>query len=99
VRQLHATNLVAENKVHVIVNGDTESIDEFVDHIKNNDIKIKTSSTPHNVSGLVDYDGPDIDWNRYEIRFMTGQMTKGFRLANEKLDKIEKSLTNITDKS
>jgi hypothetical protein len=30
---------------------------------------------------------------------MTGQMTKGFRLANEELDKIEKSLTNITDKS
>jgi hypothetical protein len=30
---------------------------------------------------------------------MTGQMTKGFRLANEKLDKIEKNLTNITDKS
>ena len=99
MRQLHATNFVAENKVHVIVNGDTESIDEFVDHIKNNDIKIKTSATPHNVSELVDYNGPDIDWNRYEIRFMTAQMTKGFRLANEELDKIEKSLTNITDKS
>jgi hypothetical protein len=96
VRHHHATNLVTENKVHVIVNGDTESINEFVDHIKNNDIKIKTSSTPHNVSGLVDYDGPDIDWNRYENRFMTGQMTNGFRLAN---DKIEKSLINITDKS
>ena len=43
------------------MNGDTESIDEFVDHIKNNDIKIKTSATPYNVSGLVDYKGPDID--------------------------------------
>lgn len=61
MRQLHATNLVAENKVHVIVNGDTESIDEFVGHIKNNDIKIKTSATPYNVSGLVDYNEPDID--------------------------------------
>ena len=96
---VHTTNLIAENKDHVIINGDTESIDEFVDHIKNNDIRIKTSATPYNVSGLVDYNGPNIDWNRYEIRFMTGQMTKGFRLANEKLDKIEKSLTKITDKS
>ena len=26
---------------------------------------------------------------------MTGQMTKGFRLANEKLDKIEKSLRSL----
>lgn len=96
---VHATNVVAENKVRVIVNGDTESIDEFVDHVKNNDIRIKSSDIQYNVSGLVEYNGPDIDWNRYEIRFMTGQMTKGFRLANEKLDKIEKSLTNINDKS
>jgi len=96
---VHATNIAVENKVRVIVNGDIESINEFVDDVKNNDIRIEKSDTLYNVSGLVEYNGPDIDWNRYEIRFMTGQMTKGFRLANEKLQSIENSLTKITDKS
>ena len=50
---VYATNVVAENKVRVIVNGDTESIDEFVDHVKNNDIRIKSSDIQYNVSGLV----------------------------------------------
>jgi acylphosphatase len=96
---VHATNIAAENKVRVIVNGDTESINEFVDYIKNNDIRINTAATPYNVSGVVDYNGPDIDWNRYEIRFMTGQMAKGFRLANEKLQSIENTLSEIKNNS
>ena len=96
---VHATNIAAENRVRVIVNGDIESINEFVDHIKSNDIRINTAATPYTVSGLVDYNGPDIDWNRYEIRFMTGQMAKGFRLANEKLQTIENTLNEIKDSS
>ena len=86
---VHATNIAAENRVRVIVNGDIESIDEFVNDVKNDDVRIKKSTTPYNVSNLTEYDGPDIDWNRYEIRFMTRQMTKGFRIANERLEVIE----------
>jgi acylphosphatase len=35
---LHATNHPKENKVKVIVNGDNESIDEFIESIRNEDI-------------------------------------------------------------
>jgi acylphosphatase len=95
---VHATNIPAEDKVHVIADGDTESIDQFVQYVKNNDIRIKKSDTSYNVSGLIEYGGPEIDWNRYEIRFMASPMTKGFRLANEKLEKIETTLVNLSSK-
>ncbi len=67
--------------------------------LRNNDIRIKKSDAQYNVSGLTEYNGPEIDWNRYEIRFMARQMTKGFRLANEKLQSIESTLSEIKDSS
>lgn len=96
---VHATNFSDRNRVRVIVNGDMQSIKEFVADIKQNDIRISKSDTIYNVSGLKEYNGPEIDWNRYEIRFMNGQMTKGFRLANEKLEKIESTLSEIKNSS
>jgi acylphosphatase len=40
---IHATNHPTENRVKVIVNGDTESIDEFLKSIINEDIRIRKS--------------------------------------------------------
>jgi acylphosphatase len=82
---VHATNHPNENRVKVVVNGDTESIDEFLKSIINEDIRIRKSSQMYNLTQLEEYDGPEIDWNRYEIRFMSRQMTKGFREAVKRL--------------
>ena len=43
-----------------------------------------------------------IFWERQgqsHCEFMASQMTKGFRLANEKLEKIESSLTTLSNKN
>ena len=42
-----------------------------------------------------EYDGPEIDRNRYEIRFMSRQMTKGFREANKGLGSIESEINKL----
>jgi hypothetical protein len=39
--------------------------------------------------------GPEIDWNRYEIRLMRKQMTKGFRESVDRLTSIESKINNL----
>ena len=81
---------LSKNIVKVIINGDSESIDEFVDIIQREDVRVKRD-TPrtYQVSELKEYLGPEIDWNRYELRFMSKQMYKGFREVNTRLAEIE----------
>ena len=87
---IHASNLPDENKVKVIVDGDNDSIKEFIDAITKEDIRIKQDTQKdYFLSTLREYDGPEIDWNRYEIRFMSKQMYKGFKEANRRLSRIE----------
>jgi hypothetical protein len=83
----------SKNIVKVIINGDNESINEFVDIIQREDVRVK-KDTPktYQVSELKEYLGPEIDWNRYEIRFMLKQIYKGFREANARLSEIEHKL-------
>jgi hypothetical protein len=77
----------------IIINGDNESINEFVDVIQREDVRVK-KNTPktYQVSELKEYLGPEIDWNRYEIRFMSKQIYKGFREVNARLAEIEQIL-------
>jgi acylphosphatase len=100
---VHATNHPNENRVKVIVNGDNESIDEFVEFIRNEDIRIKKADIQikntlkmYTLTRLEEYDGPEIDWERYEIRFMSRQMTKGFREAVERLSSIEFEINKLS---
>jgi hypothetical protein len=44
---------------------------------------------------MEEYNGPEIDWNRYEIRLMAKQMTKGFREAVDRLTSIESKMNNL----
>ena len=92
---LHATNQPKEKRVKVIVNGDVESIEEFLQIIQKEDIRIRTSIHKCILTKLEEYDGPEIDWNRYEIRFMARQMSKGFREAVQKLVSIESSIDKL----
>jgi hypothetical protein len=91
---VHVSHL-SKNIVKVIINGDIESINEFVDVIQREDVRVK-KDTPktYRVSELKEYLGPEIDWNRYEIRFMSKQIYKGIRDANTRLAEIEKKLNN-----
>jgi hypothetical protein len=86
---------LSKNIVKVIINGDNESINEFVDVIQREDVRVKQdTSKTYRVSELKEYLGPEIDWNRYEIRFMSKQMYKGLREVNTRLSKIEHKLNN-----
>jgi acylphosphatase len=89
---VYASNL-SKNLVKVIINGDNESIAEFLDAIRRVDIRVKRD-TPKNyrISELKEYSGPEIDWNRNEIRFLSKLMYKGFKEANTRLLEIEKKL-------
>ena len=86
---------LSKNLVKVIINGDIESITEFFGAIQREDIRVK-QDFPKNyrISDLKEYSGPEIDWNRYEIRFMSKQIYKGFKEANERLARIEQKLNN-----
>jgi acylphosphatase len=89
---VHASNL-SDKIVRVIIDGDTDSIDEFMNAIRKEDVRIyKETPKNYSFSELHEYFGPEIDWNRYEIRFMSKQMYKGFKEANEGLSKIERTL-------
>lgn len=49
----------------------------------------------HKLTQPEEYDGPEIDWNSYEIRFMSRQMTSGLREANKRLSSIESEINNL----
>jgi hypothetical protein len=90
---VRASNL-SKNLVKVIINGDIESIAEFFDAIQREDISKQDTPKNYSLSELKEYSGPEIDWNRYEIRFMSKQLYKGFKEANERLSHIEQKLNN-----
>ena len=89
---IRASNL-PDNRVRVIINGDSDSINEFLDVIQKDDIRIK-QITPktYSLSELREYHGPEIDWNGDELRFLSKQVYKGFREANKRLSEIESRL-------
>ena len=89
---IRASNL-PDNIVRVIIDGDTDSINEFVDVIQKEDIRTKqTTPKTYSITELREYHGPEIDWNRDELRFLSKQVYKGFREANKRLSEIESRL-------
>ena len=61
--------------------------------IQKEDIRIK-QATPktYSLTELREYRGPEIDWNRDELRFLSKQVYKGFLEANKRLSEIESRL-------
>jgi acylphosphatase len=89
---IRASNL-PDNIVRVIIDGDSDSINEFLDVIRREDIRIKqTTPKTYSITELREYHGPEIDWNRDELRFLSKQVYKGFREANKRLSEIESRL-------
>ncbi|MGA9153755.1 MAG: acylphosphatase [Candidatus Nitrosopolaris sp.] len=88
------SNIPDKNKVQVLVSGSHNMITSFHQQIKNNDIRIKTNHKPkYNVTDAQEYEGPNIDWNGYQLSMMAEQMYKGFLEANKRLGSIESKLT------
>jgi acylphosphatase len=82
--KVHASNLRRQGRVRVIASGESESIQEFYEFSKTNDLRIlQNKSTPeYTFTEIKDYDGPDIDWNGYNLQFMSEQLTKGMMSAS-----------------
>jgi hypothetical protein len=57
---VHVTHL-SKNIVKVIINGDNESINEFLDVIQREDVRVKQTPKTYSVSELKEYLGPEID--------------------------------------
>jgi acylphosphatase len=96
--RLHASNLRKQKKVRVIASGDTDSIREFYEFVENKDIRLLQHKLPdYTVGELKDYEGPGIDWDGYNLQFMSEQLTKGMMAANERLKELERlqELTSI----
>jgi hypothetical protein len=88
-----ASNL-SKNLVKVIIKGVMRA-SEFFDGLQREDFRIKQDNPKnYRISELKEYSGPQIDWNRYEIRFMSKQIYRGFKEANERLSRIEQKLDN-----
>jgi acylphosphatase len=94
---IHAANMT-EYRVRVIASGEIRSIAELRDYIINNDIRIKKDVTKYVVTESQEYDGPEIDWNRYQMLFMSSQMSKGFRETTNKLSSIDIKLDTMDKK-
>ena len=76
---------------------DSNIINSFYQYINKNDIRVKKqdSSPTYHITQLQEYDGPNIDWNGYQLSFMSEQMYKGFHEANVRLTSIEKNLSHV----
>jgi acylphosphatase len=97
-----AINIPDENpRVEVLVNGSHNIISSFHDRIKTHDIRIKpTERNPkkigYTVTDIKEYNGPNIDWNGYQLSLMTEQMSKGFAEANQLLTNMNKQISKMT---
>lgn len=83
-----------DEKVQVLVSGSSNIINSFYQFVTNNDVRVKKrgASPTYRMTELEEYDGPNIDWNGYQLSFMSEQMYKGFHEANIRLTSIEDKL-------
>ncbi len=89
-----------QNKVQVLVSGNSNIISSIYRLITNNDIRGKKqdSKPTYHITQLEEYDGPNIDWNGYQLSFISEQKYKGFHEANVHLISIEKNLKSRNSK-
>jgi hypothetical protein len=55
------------------------------------------SEAQYTFTNIEDYDGPEIDWNSYNLQFMSEQLTKGMMAANSILTDTKKEVTETKD--
>jgi acylphosphatase len=95
--KVHATNQKKEDKIRVIVSGTTENVTVYHDSIKKHEVPIifpekKPTYEPTEMNG---YSGPDIDWNGYNLQYMSAQLSKTMNYSNFVFQDIDKKLKNV----
>ena len=100
--KVHATNMRKDEKLRVIASGSHQNVTAFHESINEKLVPtIFASKSPEYIaSDMGEYGGPDIDWNSYNLQFMSAQLSKTmlysskeFNNISEKLDKIYQKLS------
>lgn len=89
---VYAVNDRTLKRVRVLVNGETEQINEFYQQILSKDPRVFKKSGAIKVSDLKRYSGVEPNWDGYTLNFMAGQMYHGFNSASELLGNIDVKL-------
>jgi acylphosphatase len=104
--KVHATNLRKDSKLRVIASGSHENIIAFHESIKQRIVPtvFRSESPDYNPDDMREYNGPDIDWDSYNLQFMSAQLSKTmihsskeFNSINDKLNKIYEELSSWPD--
>ncbi len=95
---VYAVNDRKLKRVRVLVNGETEQINEFYQQVISKDPRVFKKSGAIKVSDLKRYSGVEPNWDGYTLNFMAGQMYHGFNSASELLGNIDGKLDDIDGK-
>lgn len=88
-------NLMGRNRVDVIVSGKDGDIRAFWSYVKRHDVRLFPDSPKYDVTGLTEYDGPEPDWDSYNIALTAGQLGTGFLFVGKELKGITSQLQGI----
>ncbi len=90
-------NIEEEEIVRVIVSGSSSSITAFHKYIKDHDVRIKPRGAMYEVTDLIPYKGPKIDWNYLGLSSISEQIDKGFNGATSELGKIDSNISTVNN--
>jgi acylphosphatase len=79
--KINATNLIKDQKLRIVVNGDAQNIEAFHSYVSNTDILSIKQPTPYKVGQVRNYKGPKIDWNGEELGLISDQISKILNVA------------------
>lgn len=98
--RIHATNMTKEKQVRVIASGNSDSIQVFYNGVKDKTLPVlEGNPMKYRVTNLDDYNGVDINWDSYNLDFMSEQLSKSimyydkfFKNIDDKLDTIHNNM-------
>lgn len=96
--KVHATNLRDENKIRVIASGSHQNVTAYHKSIRQNVFDSILSGSTYTPTEMLEYNGPDIDWNGYNTQFMSAQLSKTMSYSYKAFDEINQKLDKIYEK-
>ena len=98
--KIHSTNLRKDSKLRVIASGSHENIIAFHESIKQRIVPtvFLSESPEYSPDEMKEYNGPDIDWNSYNLQFMSAQLSKTMIHSSKEFDNINEKLNKIYEK-
>jgi acylphosphatase len=95
--KVHATNLKREDKIRVIVSGTQENVTMYHDSVKKHEVPVifPEKKPTYKPTAMVEYSGPDIDWNGHNLQFMSAQLSRTMNYSNIVFHGFDEKLNNI----